>query len=71
MERNKEPAVYRHPTMQIRCAEEAMLEQCIAYMSYGVKRGPFWKDVPEDYKHYPSPHQRSITRMIARRLIWC
>jgi len=73
------PNAYKNPIMQIRCAQESMLECCISYMKNlrtgkveycNFHRGPKWAGV-NDYKSYPTPYSIQQSKMIANKLIWC
>ena len=80
MDLTTEPKVYRSPVMQMRCAQEAMLGQNVAYLKNpqtgeveydNFYRGKLWADADDDYSTYPTPRDIAISKMIARRLIWC
>lgn len=75
-----EPLVYRNPVMQMRCAQEALLECCVSYLKDpGTGRveyenfyhGKQWADATDDYRTYPTPHNIAVSKMIACKLIWC
>lgn len=73
----KEPAVYRNPIMQIRCAQESMIGNCISYLKKhesneveydNFYRGESWVDfVGDSFLQY----RIDTAKRIANKLIWC
>jgi len=57
-----------------------MLEQNISYLKDSVTgeveynnfyRGKLWADADDDYSTYPTPRNIGVSKIIARKLIWC